>query len=739
MKLKLVILILFVFSISSFAQIIVKKPVRKSPTSFAIIIDKTTYDKTSDAVDAYKNAIENDGLATYVLINDWKNPDEIKSEILKLYKSKNPLEGIVLIGDVPIPMVRKAQHMTSAFKIDENQPMFVSSIPTDRFYDDLDLKFNFIKQDSSHKLCFYYTLSPDSPQRVEKDIYSGRIKASIDDNSKYEVIKNYLLRVVQQKKQQNQLTNMMVFTGHGYNSEALTAWTDEHLALREQFPHLFTPGHTLKHLNFRMSDQMKEVVLSELQDPKLDIAIFHAHGEDDTQYLVDLPNPKSPDGKIESVKLYLRSKLRTAKRRKQSVDEAKAYFMKSYNVPESWFEGAFSDSVIKADSILENTLDIHADDARKIASQPKLMIFDECFNGSFHESPFIAGEYVLGKGNTIAGIANTTNALQDQWIDELIGLLKYGLRLGQWHKFNNLMESHLIGDPTFHFSSVDGLDLKNLISSHQKDLAYWKKMLQSSDDIPLRSLSIAMLYKNLGQKYEKDLVDIYRKDPSFNIRMQCMKYIAEINSPVFRQILKESILDPYELVRRISADWMGKSGLKEYLPIMAKRMLTDESDRVSYNLKSTMVFIDPVAAYEECVKALDQMPSNANKDKLKETLKSSILRNKEWLEKELIPGITSDTLKLKKRISNVRTFRNYNFEQAIPVLISLAKNQKEDKDLRVSVLEALGWYALSANKGIIAQACEEIIKDSSNPKEVIDEATKTKNRIKEGYSNLITS
>jgi HEAT repeat protein len=300
------------------------------------------------------------------------------------------------------------------------------------------------------------------------------------------------------------------------------------------------------------------------------------------------------------------------------------------------------------------------------------------------------------------------------------------------------MESHLIGDPTFHFSSVNGLDLKGLISLHQKDLAYWKKMLQS-EDIPLRSLSIAMLYKNLGQKYEKDLVDLYRKDASFNIRMQCMKYIAEINSPVFHQMLKESILDPYELVRRISADWMGKSGLKEYLPIMAKRMLTDESDRVSYNLKSTMVFIDPVAAYEECAKALDQMPFNENKDKIKETLKSSILRNKEWLEKELIPGITSDTLKLKKKISNVRTFRNYTFEQAIPVLISLAKNQKEDKDLRASVLEALGWYALSANKDIIVQACEEIIKDSSNPKEVIDEATKTKNRIKEGYSNLITS
>ncbi|MGE5681101.1 MAG: HEAT repeat domain-containing protein, partial [Bacillota bacterium] len=415
MKIKVLVILFFILCISSNAELVIKKPLKKTPTTFAIIVDQTTYSKIPRAIDAYKEAIENDGLSTYVLINDWKNPDEIKSEILKLYKSKTPLEGIVLLGDIPIPMIRNAQHMTSAFKIDESKSFYNSSAPSDRFYDDLDLKFSFIKQDSIHKLCFYYKLLADSPQRVEKDIYSGRIKASVDDETKYKVIEKYLLRVVEQKKQQNPLDNMLIFTGHGYNSEAMSAWTDEHVALREQLPQLFTPGNKLKHLNFKMSDQMKDILMTELQDPRLDIAVFHAHGDDDRQYIVDLPNPLSNDGKLESVKFYLRSKLRAAKRRKQNVDEAKAYFMKSLKVPESWFEGAFSDSSIAADSVFEYSLDIHINDVRSMKPEAKLMVFDECFNGSFHVSPYIAGEYVLGNGNTIAGIANTTNALQDQW------------------------------------------------------------------------------------------------------------------------------------------------------------------------------------------------------------------------------------------------------------------------------------------------------------------------------------
>ncbi|HEX2962287.1 MAG TPA: HEAT repeat domain-containing protein [Ignavibacteriales bacterium] len=739
MKLRFIVLTLILSAFCTRAEVIIKKPIKKNPTSFAIIVDKATYEKTAGAVDTYRDAVENDGLSAYILISNWKSPDEIRSEILKLYHGKSPLEGIVLVGDVPIPMVRNAQHMTSAFKLDENAAMFKSSVPTDRFYDDFDLKFNYISHDTVHKLCYYYSLAPDSPQRVDKDIYSGRIKAPVEDDSKYEIIKNYLLRVSEEKKKQNKLDNMLVFTGHGYNSQAQTAWSDENLALREQLPSLYNnTGGRLKKLNFSMSTQMKEIILSELQKPELDMAVFHAHGEIDRQYLIDYPNPENPAGQIESVKLYLRSKLRSAKRRKMSLDEAKKYFVKQYNVPVEWMEDAFADSVLKADSLLDYSLDIHAEDARQIAPGAELVIFDECFNGSFHHSPYIAGEYVFGKGQTVAGIANTTNALQDQWIDSFMGLLGYGLRFGQWHRMDNLLESHLIGDPTFHYTPAYEGDLNRLIVLNSKDVRFWQKMAKS-EDINLRSLGIYMTFKCLGAKFEKELVSIYKTDPSFNVRMHALEYLSILNTKAFEDVVKISINDPYELIRRITAEWMGKIGKEEYIPLMVRQMFDDESERVSYNVKSTVVYIDPLLAYNECIKYIDSLPATVDKEKMKNGIKISILNSEKWLNEELIPNVKSDTLAAKQKLKEIRTFRNYNFIQALPVLIEIAKDGKEPKEIRKAILEALGWYAMAYNRDIIIKACDELIKREDSPIEVKEEALRTKNRLLEGYSNTITS
>jgi hypothetical protein len=739
MKIKygFVFTLLFLTAVNGYAQLIIKKPVKIQPTSFAIVVDKATYEKCGTAVDAYKDAVEDDGLSAYILVNEWKNPDEIKAEINKLLKQNPPLEGIALVGDIPIPMIRNAQHLTSAFKIDEKKsPLFKSSAPSDRFYDALDLKFEFIKQDTVNKLCFYYSLLPESPQIVKKTIYSGRIKPPVDDNSKYQAITDYLNRVVEQKKENRIVDNMLVFSGHGYNSEALTAWADENLALREQFPDLYTPGKKLKKLNHTMDDSMKDILLTEIQDPKLDIAIFHAHGDDDRQYINNYPEYKNPEGNIEEVKLYLRSKLRAAQRRKKPIDKEIAYYKNWLGVPESWFEGMLSDSLAKADSLLDYSLDIHIEDVQNIKPQPALIVFDECFNGSFHHSPYIAGEYVFGKGKTIAGLANTTNALQDQWIDELSGLLSYGVRLGEWHKFTTLIESHILGDPTYHFTGNGKTNLGSLIELKKNDVEFWKGMLKNNDPV-IRSLSVEMLFKNLGKEFESGLVELYKGDASYNVRMHAIKCLASLQTPAFHEILKESISDPYELIRRISAVWMGLVGKKEYIPFLAKQLLTDESERVSFNVKSSLTFIDPEESYNECIKYLNSLPVTPSTEKAKNNVKAQILRSKESL-KELLDNVNSDTLALKNKIQEMRTFRNYTYLQAIPDIIKIAVNENEKTELRTVAIEALGWFNFAYNKNLINEACEKIISTGKAPKEVLNEAKRTINRIKDGSNNPIT-
>ncbi|NWF88200.1 MAG: HEAT repeat domain-containing protein [Ignavibacteriaceae bacterium] len=731
------LLLLIVLGIQSFAQLREIKPDKKFPTSFAIIVDEMTYSNCESSILKYKESVEQDGISTYVLVDSWAKPDEIKAEIIRLYNQKPPLEGVVFIGDVPIPMLRNGQHFTSAFKLDEDKyPWFRSSVPSDRFYEDFDLKFEYLGQDSIHRLSHYYSFLPESPQRIEKEIYSARIKPSGTGINKYDEISKYLNRITEQKKQKNYLNNALVYLGHGYLSNSLTAWADEKISLREQFPQLFQAEGRMKNLFHSMNDEMKEIILTELQNEDLDMALFHAHGDTDMQLILAYPIAQNVNENIEAIKLYLRSKLRTAQKRKQSLEETKKYFIKEFDVPESWFDGTFEDSLVVADSILAYKLDIYLDDIRKIKPQAKFIMFDECFNGSFHLDEYVAGEYVFGKGNVVASEANSVNVLQDKWADELLGLLNLGVRIGIRHKELNTLESHLIGDPTFRYSVNFQMDLNEKIILHSNNVELWRSLLKN-DNAEVRSIAVRYMFKNLKSKFENELTEIYLNDVSYNVRMNALKCLAELNNAAFHEVLKKSINDPFELIRRKTAEWMGEIGLKEYLPYLVEQIIVDESPRVTFNGKSSLTFISSSLAKEESKKYVNELPEIASKDGLIKELCSSFERSDEWLYKEIIPNIISDTLKLKSKLQEVRTFRNYKFVDAIPFLLDQLINNNNPDSLRSYIAEALGWFTFYYDKGKIIDSLNEILESAVLSNQLRKEVLRTKNRLVTGSNDVM--
>src|SRR3712207_8317759 len=53
---------------------------------------------------------EADQLGTYLAVGDWKKPEQIKQLLMQWHADKRqPLEGAVFIGDIPIPM-RSEEH-----------------------------------------------------------------------------------------------------------------------------------------------------------------------------------------------------------------------------------------------------------------------------------------------------------------------------------------------------------------------------------------------------------------------------------------------------------------------------------------------------------------------------------------------------------------------------------------------------------------------------------------------------
>ncbi|MGD8779500.1 MAG: HEAT repeat domain-containing protein [Ignavibacteria bacterium] len=739
MKHLLFLIILNILCNSVFASIKIIKPTVEKSSSFAIVVDNATYKNIEDAISQYMDAIqEEDGLSVYILTVENENPSEIKEELQKLYNSSPKLEGAVFVGDIPIPMIRGAQHMTSAFKMNEERYDWIdSSIPSDRFYDDFDLQFESLKQDSTNNLLYYYRLLPESPQKIQKDIYTGRIKAPVNDDSKYNLISTYLAKAVAAKKNPELLDNGFVFTGHGYHSEALTSWNDETIALREQFPQMFKVGGKLKHIHFSMSPDMRETLIMEMSRKDLDMAIFHAHGAEDTQYLVGYPPAEYIVQNVDAIKRFLRSKIRTAKRREKDIEETKKYYKDSYNIPENWFDGTFVDSVITADSLYDYNMDMHSDDLALFSPQAKFVMFDECFNGAFHVENYISGRYLFGSGNVICAVANSVNVLQDKWADKSIGLWSYGVSIGNWHKETNYLENHIIGDPTFHFKSNIEIDLNEKIAQEYKNEKFWKSLLDNAEP-ELRSLAVVKLSKLLGDGFIPELVDIYKTDPSYNVRTHALYSLAATNSEEFKEILSLSINDPYEFIRRKSAELMGEIGADKYIPEMIYAMIYDQSQRVSFNTGNALLFVNQDKLMEEAENVVSQLPDYVNKKGLKNTFQKTVEKSRGWLNDDIIPRIKNDTLKLSKRINSVRTLRNYNFKEAIPELLASIKDDGMPVELKTVIVETLGWYNYNERRDEIIDAINKIINDNNTPEPLSNEAIKTRNRLASGCNVPIT-
>ena len=110
MKTKLTAIVLIALATTFVAQ---------AQNSFAIIVDSETYNHCKNEIEAYRESVTKSGLNAFILENDWDSPDEIRDTLFHYYNKKN-LEGTVFVGDIPIAMIRKGQHFTSAFKMNEN-------------------------------------------------------------------------------------------------------------------------------------------------------------------------------------------------------------------------------------------------------------------------------------------------------------------------------------------------------------------------------------------------------------------------------------------------------------------------------------------------------------------------------------------------------------------------------------------------------------------------------------------
>ena len=725
---KLLMMKIKIFVLFCLLMILLSAKTAKFDSGFAIVVDQKSYDAAKPEIEAYAKAVEAQGLKTYILVDSWKTPDAIKEKLMALYHSiSSPIEGAVFVGDIPVPMLRDAQHLSSAFKMDQEKYAWNrSSIPSDRFYDDFDLQFTYIKQDTARHLYHYYSLNAASPHVLTPDIYSARIKPP-EGKDKYEKLKAYLKKVVEYKNNQNKVEQVMYFTGHGYNSECPRSWMDEKLAIAQQFDYLSGQKSYLEYINFQDEKHIRFKLMPELKRKDLDIALMHHHGGPTTQYLDGMPQVQSVPDEIEDIKYYLRSKLSSSKTPEKIAKTMESY-MKMFGVPESWFDGTFDKKQMEKDSTFNANLDINVEDLVNYSSNAKFIMMDACFTGSFHLDDYLSGEYIFDEGKTIVLQANTVNVYQDKWADEMAGLLGLGMRVGFFNQMNCLLETHLIGDPTFAFASADDkLEINNWIVTKKKDVEFWKKQL-SSPYADMQALALRMIFEKEGNASSGLLLNHFKTSKFFTARTEAIRLLSRCRDANFIESINLGISDSYELIQRFSAIYMGNTGDLSHIPFMVDALLRNNlSKRVEYDLKSSVRLFPQDLLLAELDKQLPQKEYLLDRAATKAELSKMITYNTKHMQEYVNELLAKETTK-KERYFCLKNFRNETAHPYLDKLINFT-DTVSDQSLKMVAIEMLGWFDSSSKRQEIINFCNKELTKTARSKPYLNEVLKTKNRV----------
>lgn len=698
--------------------------------SVAVVIDQDCYSQTKDAVNEYVDAMELDGKTGILLIDEWGVPDSIRVRLETLHREK-ALEGAVLIGDIPVPMIRDAQHLSSAFKMDQKRDWKESSIPSDRYYDDFHLQFNFLSRDKDRKDFFYYSLAPESPQQIRSDIYTARIKPA-QGQDKYKAIADFLRKAVRTKKAAIEAAGrgtdglalaepdrVMFFAGHGYNSESMVSRMNEYKALHEQIPSVNKPGGKVDFINFDFDKSVKTRLLSALGDEDLDVALLHHHGYNDMQLLNGSPYESTPDGWLALARNYFREKMRSSR----NPEATRKDFIKRFGIPGEWLDEASDPELIIKDSLYERSMDIYTDDIDRYDIKARFVLFDACFNGAFTEADYVVPHYLFGEANnTVAALAHSVNTLQDVWTDELVGLFDEGVCAGNIFKHVWSLENHLFGDPTFHFGAVSDLDRK--VSMKEEKAGIWRKLLKSeSTPCDVKCLAVRVLTRN-GNITGEELLDLQRNSGSGIVRLAAFNGNVELAGNCLTEAISLGLDDSYELLQRLSARYAGYNQSPE-LDEQIVRLYVDPltPTRVMFQLKAPLVDIETGKA-TELIRKYGHWKGDEGLDSLIDYL--------EVCGKSLsadLANLESDSPNARNARLFIRSQRNQCRADILDALQTFFA-KTDDPAIKLQIAELLGWYRYSYAREKALGICRSLHSAESDPV-IRDEFRRSISRLEE--------
>jgi hypothetical protein len=305
------------------------------------------------------------------------------------------------------------------------------------------------------------------------------------------------------------------------------------------------------------------------------------------QYLSGTPYVES----AEDAAAEMQRSLRELARRPGSGRESAAKRAAEKGLDSTWYNRAEEPEMLRLDSIADLRTGIILEEVEAIAPNARFVVFDACYNGDYREDDFIAGHYIMAPGRCVTTFANSVNVLQDKSAFDLLGLLGEGLRIGAWAKNIHILESHVIGDPTYRFKAAHPeLDINSM--ALKRNNGFWLGQLDNA--IPdIQNLAMIRLWENDYPQLPAILLDKCSESPYSVVRYNAFRLLESLNGPEYKQALMLAAYDRFEFLRRIAVTRMGRIGDEAFISVLIDVYVRDRNAaRIVFNISEAIRCFD---------------------------------------------------------------------------------------------------------------------------------------------------
>ena len=206
-----------------------------------------------------------------------------------------------------------------------------------------------------------------------------------------------------------------------------------------------------------------------------------------------------------------------------------------------------------------------------------------------------------------------------------------------------------------------------------------------------------------------------------------MKLLSQNYPELAVATLKESLDDSYELVRRLSAEYVERIADPALIPAFVGAFLNrGHEKRLSFRLSGAMMAFDSGALQRELDRQLEGriVYSDTIINEIRQAIRVSQTRMNADLKELAAPGQKSSVYR-----NAIYGYRNHPTPLMADEFLRIAADKARPVEVRLYAVHTLGWYDLCYRRADIARSLRQIKTDD---KALAEELSRSVNRLEHG-------